>query len=468
MRGFNIIDSSHLELRDRTKISRMFKGKVRLDLCDALTGKVKERSEGENTFTNALDSLFNDAPYGLGKGIFGNPSVEGAGDINCTPVFEKALGGVLLFPSFSTSSVSSYYEPLSNAPTGYASQLNIMDVDNKLGSFNAIESGTVTGGYRFVYDWGTQAANGEDGIGAIALTHRRGGFRYFSDLEYMRGINGIGFYKNISAPTATQNVLIGASSSGFFVASASTSSSGLDTVSFYSHDVTSIKLFKDWSSITTETPVWTKTYTGTGICPCYDEASNKIFIMAKNAGNDKQIDLITVDCANNYAETTSTITTTVDLASSVVTDYGLRTMIIVNGFIYAFGKNETSIYKITVSNPADVVDITIDQWEENGMYLASDGVGVYVIPYRSGDAFPIYYIGEDNTAVKIATSGTQNPWVPVSRKGAWLIGSKLTFGTLPVGMTPLSSYLATKFTLNSTVYKTADKTAKLIYTVLEV
>ena len=72
----------------------MIHGRVRLDFCDAITGKVKDRIEGDNTFTNAIDSLLNKCPCGADRATLDGTKNTFESQLNFV---NSALGGVLLF-----------------------------------------------------------------------------------------------------------------------------------------------------------------------------------------------------------------------------------------------------------------------------------------------------------------------------------------------------------------------------------
>ena len=68
----------------------MIKGKVRLDLCDALTGRVKERVEGNNTFTDAINSLLNKCPCGADRFSLDSTKAVNENQLNLEMVYMKS------------------------------------------------------------------------------------------------------------------------------------------------------------------------------------------------------------------------------------------------------------------------------------------------------------------------------------------------------------------------------------------
>lgn len=452
-----------IPLKGTTK-HKTFKGHVVLDFIDSRTGKITDHVEGENTFTNALDSLLNSNPFGLGKGVFNNTAVDGTGDVDVTPLTEIALGGVLVYPSFTApSNLNDFFEPFTNQPTAYASRLNLSDTDTKLGVFNSIESGAVTGGYKFVYDWTTSAGNGV--WGAISLCHRRGGQRYYSDYAYMRTLAGCGYYKLGVGGT---EIVIGLASNGFYTVERTNP----NKVSFYKMSETLVGLFEDFTGAVKTTPDWSKTFS---ISPApvtvYSESEDKLYLFSTSGSIS--IAVTVVDCTD-WSETTTTIALNDTIIGTAYTQnsWGVkpafRSLTYANGYIYALKSDGTAILKIDYSNPANVTSIsgTFTVTGNNTIDLATDGVLVYAfMRYGTG---PSYVIGADDTAHEIATTVGNN--IPLTRRGVWLLSSNYEYNgaNKVIGASALSSYMATKYELASSVTKTADKTAKLTYTVTEV
>ena len=125
--------------------------------------------EEENMITNGLSELIKGfGPLGgslLGKlideeGLYKYKSV--------TDLFK----GVMLFDSTIDEDVSHIYETDSEV-VGCASNIPYTGANQKMGSYNATESGKVEGGYKFVWDFATSQANGE--ISCACLTTVDGG-----------------------------------------------------------------------------------------------------------------------------------------------------------------------------------------------------------------------------------------------------------------------------------------------------
>lgn len=165
----------------------MIKGHTIFELTDVKTGEV-ERIEDDNMFTNALDSVFNRAPFYFNNVLLATQAQVNNQEPIITPTFEKALGGLLLFPERIEEDANTLYAPVSNKPVGIASNDGYGGTDRRRGSFNEIESGPIKSGdkstgYRFVWDFSTSQANGV--ISCACLTSSKGGAGYFDGSDVL-------------------------------------------------------------------------------------------------------------------------------------------------------------------------------------------------------------------------------------------------------------------------------------------
>lgn len=156
-----------------------FKGKSIIELTDVNTGEV-EVHEDENMVTNALatvlSELMNGAIYGLGYSGFGSQasSFNRSSKFGIIPIYGYGIGGILLFEAPQTEDVNHIYPKGTDVLTGYAGNTtNGAQLDNKLGSMDLQNSGPVENGYKFVWDFTTEQANGI--ISCLALTTGAGG-----------------------------------------------------------------------------------------------------------------------------------------------------------------------------------------------------------------------------------------------------------------------------------------------------
>ena len=152
----------------------MIKGKAKIELFNAKTGKLEKSVEEHNLVTNALRYLINIAA-----------TCNAAPDDQVFPIATRALGGIMLFDGALTEDVENiHFPPIDKGVhlVGYASNnTNTSDVNR--GSFNSAESGPTATGYKSVWDFGTSQANGT--IKSVARTSAYAGndpLRYYIGL----------------------------------------------------------------------------------------------------------------------------------------------------------------------------------------------------------------------------------------------------------------------------------------------
>ena len=185
------------------------KGKATLILIDPQTGEEVRRVEEENLATEALERLLDIPRCGM-YSVMDMPTILR----NYLPIWKNLLGGIILLGSNvdenkATVSLPDGFIPVGTAGTAYSG------TDTKRGSLNENESGEIDGGYRLVWDFGTDKANGE--IRCIALTSRIFGNNGF-DADSERSANLYCQLRDISTGNYA-GVLPVAETTGFFVGS---------------------------------------------------------------------------------------------------------------------------------------------------------------------------------------------------------------------------------------------------------
>lgn len=145
-----------------------FKGKAKIELFEK-GQKVKEIVE-ENMFTNALDDIFNPKRFM----VMGDNEND---QLTQRKIINDVLGGILLYENEIEENPDNLYPPLNNPFVGCAGDA-YSGTDGQRGSLNVTESGYIDDtdkakGYRWVWDFATDKANGK--IGCICLTSRAGG-----------------------------------------------------------------------------------------------------------------------------------------------------------------------------------------------------------------------------------------------------------------------------------------------------
>lgn len=145
------------------------KGHAVIELTDVNTGEV-ERVEHDNLITNGAQKLLDHFISAYGRSA--NSAI--------LPIEERLLCGIYLFDDTLTESADNVLLPdVANTKlTGYAGNATSDGNDNKRGDFNSAESEALVNGYKFVWDFGTDDANGT--IASLALTNYIGGFHGYN------------------------------------------------------------------------------------------------------------------------------------------------------------------------------------------------------------------------------------------------------------------------------------------------
>lgn len=146
------------------------KGHAVIELTDVKTGK-KEHYEHNNLITNGAQKLLD-----YFTAWFGGTTLNSV----ILPIEQKLMCGIYLFDGTLTENVNNILLPdvASTKITGYAGNATSDGNDNKRGDFNISESGAITNGYKFVWDFGTDDANGD--IACVALTNFIGGYHGYN------------------------------------------------------------------------------------------------------------------------------------------------------------------------------------------------------------------------------------------------------------------------------------------------
>lgn len=142
-------------------------GKATLILKDANSGRIVKCVEEHNMVTNALKSIFDFPKCALfGSWNFSN-GVE-----QYFPIWKNLLGGVFLFGNNIPEDPNGFMPPKNIEPVASAGRA-YTGTNPARGSYNAGESGPIENGYRQVWDFTTDKANGV--IRCIALTSAMAG-----------------------------------------------------------------------------------------------------------------------------------------------------------------------------------------------------------------------------------------------------------------------------------------------------
>lgn len=418
----------------------------------------EERFVEENMVTNAFASIYNGMPYGI-RSTNHVLSNQNSGDLD--KILTKTAGGLLCFPQAITEDADHLFETLENFPTGYASNDAYAGDDNRRGSFNATESGKVDGGYRFVFDFATNQANGL--IRCLALTHYKGAKGYYADSkEYIN-----------SPQTGLSQANCG--EIGHKIEEPNSSTRYAKYVVCWNDN--KMLVVDQRRDVTSGGSIYEVPYKSNGInFDSYESSSQWVEKMPIPAGNIiKGKDFFYTVTATATAITYKKYNINCELIAEGtwnVPGVNLYTNNQQRGFahdganhIYYLNNNSTIVYKIDIDNLADVVAIPITWGKPSGTnYYYDDMSYIDGVVWMSNGI-----VGEDDQFYKSSTVVTI---LPFRRIGVWLIyfnenygGSARERSHLWAAMNTQTNYLATINNLSGTgVTKTPDKTMKVIYT----
>ena len=323
----------------------MLQGHAVLELMR--NGQVVERQEKKNTITPWFSNVIN------------------RGNFNFMASPEKLLplkqffAGCLLTDKDNDASLSMIAHT-SNV-VAQASNNAYTGANLRRGSFNTNESGNVPGGYRFVWDWATSQGNGE--IKSVCLTRAAlGATDITSDfsapdadcLEYIsdRWIRGTSIYGSLILDYEREKA--------FTVLYDGTSGAEKIIIKEYYINTYRYHLTGAWGSAislinTHEIPQVITNYSRNDTSVSY---TGDYFYIFRTANGGNVMDEYKIDIANwTITKTVHTYNGVSFARHSAYDNYLLKDIILViDGYAYAYSYNNVKIYKINLSNDADIVE----------------------------------------------------------------------------------------------------------------
>ena len=163
----------------------MLKGKTVIELTDVKTGQV-ERYEDENIVTNALQEYMN--ALCVMSGINGQ-----------LPIYKNALGGIKLFETALEENVANVLIPSvgTSKIVGYASYNTKANADARRGNINLQETSVLDNGVQLVWDFTTSEANGT--IGCVCLVPKENSEDSYTPIAGTKASLGYSYilYRNV-------------------------------------------------------------------------------------------------------------------------------------------------------------------------------------------------------------------------------------------------------------------------------
>lgn len=418
------------------------KGKVTVQTFDAESGKLLTEQTSHNILTKAADSLMNGCPYGFDRNTWGKTSFTAETDWK--DIYSTIFGGILVFPTVLTENVNTIAPPMdeTNYPVGYGSQLGQDTSDSKTLTFNGIDSGEITGGYRFVYDAGTSQANGT--WNTLSLTSGKGGY------GFIEGDKWIDSYSRRDISSGAKDYVLGLTESHIYVASWNNT-----IYRFEAHPFNINIAHNDLFGATLE---------NTGITfdgYVYIDYDNDTLVKITGTST---LTIATYDLTDLTASPT---TTTLLLGEAISAPSANGNLFVeMDGYYYipSYKADNTDVYKINSLNGSDITVLTCPTVGNNPRALGRLTNGVHAM-----NAI-ITTDDEVITSPFILNASNVAGNRVIHQFGAWLIHSRgdYYFGEYAYYASIFTPYLATIFNLDNPVTKDATKTAKIIYELTEV
>lgn len=416
----------------------MLKGKTVIELTDVKTGQV-ERYEDENIVTNALQEYME--ALCMVSGVGGQ-----------LPMYKNALGGIKLFETALEESVTNVLMPSvgTSKVVGYASYNTNTNVDARRGDLNQQETTVLDNGVQLVWDFATSEANGT--IACVCLTPKENGEESYAPTAGVKqSLPEI--YRNIFGVDEENGWLYCHDGTKALKCKFPTGDIGLQRGGiFYPLEV--VTVLGEWIFSRPNRSYYNPYRLLNADTIYYIEASGTTL-------TEHRINLQTGE--------KTTLTYTVQNASfSSLTVRSYR----FNGYTVIPHSSRTKMYIVNLANTSDVAlidipDLKLGYYDGDYVFKLQNGDALYgntVIDPASG-LYDILY-----TTINYKTSGQASPNV-AKYNGYKILGSMPYIGYDSVNstacMTADIERLMTINNLQTPVTKTADKTMKITYTLLE-
>lgn len=461
----------------------VLKGVMTIELTDESTGAVETVTE-ENMITEAVNNILGLNPMGIFYSATGEYDSTVLWNESLLPICPNMIGGILLFSKALEEDASHIYEMSDNLPVAYAANDVNATSNMARGSLNLTESGPITNGYKFVWEFMPSQGNGT--IAALALTSSFGGQNAYGSLA--GDASTFLQLKRVTlddTPEADQMVLFEAVEMDF-------ENNLLYSITFEDSSVRIRKLripvfsvglnerLNDSTATVLEDKVLTcavfkflGSYTKYGD---FIDGKDGYWYGFSNEGNSSGdatmlwIKISKTDYSFTEGQWTLSNAALMDAGNRKLDSYPQRIVkfCIRNGYLYAPAYDKTGLYKINLANSTDVTFISFgftSQWKPlcaaSSCRLYMTVIGDLII---SGD----FQITVNDTVIQTQGSARlEYSGTPLFQYKNFLIGWGCGYGSEYRTAYLLTPYLASINNLSSAVVKTVDKTMKITYTLTE-
>lgn len=459
-----------------------YKGITEIELTNVATGET-ELIRDDNMITNAVAKIFSGNIEGM---LYYLGSSGTSFTNNILPICKNAIGGILLFTDPLIEDENNIYAPSDNPCVGYAS-IDVNATSNVMrGSLNPTESMNLDRGYKFVWDFTTSQANGT--ISAVALTHKYAGIGYFGD-SY-NASNKVLQMKFISSSLSgsianryIDAVEVNFNENHFYSISMNVDNEiCINKVRKCFYEVGLKFTLSEDGDYILDTQVIHPTIfirtSGSSInCDFYDGQDGYWygFMVPSNSSGDAVVKWIKISKLDySFTEGTWTFSNVTfyqvgQRGTSATSPYRYIYSVLRNGYLYVMHYSKTGVYKINVNNSADITWIPFGF--TSNMYSAADYSSTYMFLWNDRIMGSDYIINSDDSIIKTTNNNPLNRCcTPLFQEGVYALsfGKNSSSGySVYKTLWLMTPYLATINNLGSSVIKTADKTMKITYTIME-
>ena len=454
--------------------SGVIRGDVCFKLKDALTGKVTEEFRGHNMATHGLESAMNGCPFDLNKLDGGN--TNGVQTYTYAPIYEKLLGGLIMFPQALGNDPSLMFPSFTNTPTAYASCDSYQQGDPKQGSYDAVSSGIVTNGFRHVFLWGSAFGNGNIASLGLAPKYCEGWCR---DVNTRRASAGY------TANTGGTGYTVAVSERGILKVMPEESNAGCAALlCFYgnvrAHNISLVQSFKSawfeldangypvqfsnehrngytWAlhvpNLPANTVLYPRNYS-------FQIIGDYVYVIFRTGSSNPSFIVTKLDITDGSVVEENSYTFNAPIGDSVPVYY--------DGYIYFGSSSAGTIYKGSCATGQIVGEITDPSIPASANLRFTGGQWIYGEYFILDASCDILVANTGSTNPRDYTDGDTNATAPMFDDGMWFVyrysdrnGYYLTSYMKQWG-------LMTHYDLAEPIQKTIDKQMEVYYTITQV
>ena len=453
-------------------------GNLKIELTDVESGEVTT-VEKDNMVTNAVNNILGTNPLAAFYYYKSNYVTRTAWQENLLPICPNMIGGILLFSNSLDEDVDNLYPTSDNLPVAYASNDVNSTSDLQRGSLSQTEGGETDDGYQFVWEFTATQGNGT--IAALALTSALG------------GAGGYGSIADDASAFLVMDAMVMYTDDDilqylFNAVEIDFENNTVISIAFSSPSVVITKLripivsigLKDYVDDTSAEVIETYTITCSTFLPSstyhtfVDGFDGYWYGFGNSANSSGSATLKWIKISKDdysYEEgsyTLSNVTMTFAGYRSFSSYPQYRNKCVVrDGYVYIPSYDAAGVYKINISNSADV-DLIELGFTSGAKSLNESSYGLFLARVEDLIIGYDFQITADDTVIQTVGSArfdyTGTPFFQYKNFVVFWGGEYSSERRYVAILTP---YMATICNLDSAVVKTSDMTMKITYTLTE-